>query len=220
MGEDTQILALSCLAIARHPEPDRLPPVTKTHVRQLATESRTTIVRHACTFAHAVLQPANALAELREDVEHTDPLVAAIAAWRVGNIGAPDRANVAPLLTRALGSGGLARDAASAALVLLLDTSQRSQHAQGRFAPAPRGTGWDASFERWLQQRVVPSLTPVDPSRLAARSDAIADAVDAARTGTRAQRAALQKAQARCAEPSSRTICIPAVAAGPVRIPN
>lgn len=220
LGADTQIVALSCLAIARHPEPSRIRPDTKVQVRQLATESRTTVVRHACTFAHASLQSAGALDELREDLDHTDPLVAAIAAWRIGNIGAPERSNIAPLLTRALGPGGLARDAASAGLVLLLEPGQRETQIEGRFVPAPRGTGWDATFERWLQRHLVPSLEPVDPSLFAAQGEAITDAVDAARTGTRAQRAALEKAQSRCAEASPHAICIPAVAAGPVRIPN
>lgn len=220
LGEDTQIVALSCLAIARHPNPARIQPDTKIRVRQLATESRTTVVRHACTFAHATLQPAGNLEELREDIDHTDPLVAAIAAWRIGNVGKAERNNVAPLLARALGPGGLARDAASAGLVLLLEPTQRVAHTEGRFVPAPRGTGWDASFGRWLQRRVVPVLDPVDPSRFADANEAIADAVDAARTGTRAQRAALEKARSRCAEPSAQTICIPAVSSGPLRIPN
>ncbi len=220
LGEDTQIVALSCLAIARHPAPGRIDADTKIRVRQLATESRTTIVRHACTFAHATLQPANALDALRQDIDHTDPLVAAIAAWRVGNVGVTERANLAPLLTRALGPGGLARDAASAGLVLLLEPSQRAAHSEARFVPAPRGEDWDASFERWLQQHLVPSLHPVDPALLAAQQEAITDAVNAARTGTRAQRAALTKAQSQCAEPSEETICIPAVVSGPVPIPN
>ena len=219
LGEDTHIAALACLAMARHPEPGRLDADTKVRVRQLATESRTTVVRHACTFAHASLLPADDLDALRGDIDHSDPLIAAIAAWRVGNAGRAERPNVAPLLTRTLGPGGLARDAASAGLVRLLDPSQRSADDSG-FAPAPRGSGWEAAFERWLQRRVVPVVEPIEPDLLEQHPEAIADAVDAARTGTRAQRAALKKAQARCDERSSPAICIPAIVSGPVRIPN
>lgn len=221
LGADTQIAALACLAMARHPDPDTVDADTRVRVRQLATESRTTVVRHACRFAHASLLPPNALDELRADIDHSDPLVAAIAAWRVGSVGQAERPNVAPLLSRALGPGGLARDAASAGLVRVLDPSQRMRATtRGGGAPAPRGAGWEASLERWLQRHVVPSVEPIDPDLLSTHPEAITEAIDAARTGTRAQRAALQKATARCDGPSDDTFCIPTILSGPVRIPN
>jgi len=220
LGEDTQIAALACLAMARHPTPGSIDPDAKVRVRQLATESRTTVVRHACAFAHATLQPAGSLDALRGDVEHSDPLVAAIAAWRLGNTGRAEPANVAPLLARTLGPGGLARDAASAGLVVLLDPSQRSPQQSAGFAPAPRGNGWEAAFERWLQRQVVPAVEPIEAAVIERHAEAITEAVDAARTGTRAQRAALRKARAGCEAGTQDAFCVPAVARGPIRIPN
>ncbi|MCR9166510.1 MAG: tetratricopeptide repeat protein [Nannocystaceae bacterium] len=221
LGTDTHIAALACLAMARHPSAGTAHADARVQVRQLATESRTIVVRHACTFAHASLLAPDGLDALRDDIDHSDPLVAAIAAWRVGSVGKAERPNVTPLLARALGPGGLARDAASAGLVRVLDPSQRARDdADPGFAPAPRGTGWEASLERWLQRRVVPSVEPIAPALLERHSEAVAEAIDAARTGTRAQRAALQKATARCDGASTDAFCIPTILTGPARIPN
>jgi tetratricopeptide (TPR) repeat protein len=229
LGGDSQAVSLACLAVARRPGALSGNADAKVHVRQLATESRTPSVRHACAFAHASLVPSTALGPLRDDIDNTDPLLAAIAAWRIGNAGRPTTENIAPLLTRALGPGGLARDAAAAGLLQLLDPSANAETDEIQAAPTPQSSDWDAAIERWLQRRVAPTRAPVDPAVLQAHPDAITRAVDAARTGTRAQRSALDKARSGCpaaaGDPkvekrTANAICIPTVATGPVRIPN
>ncbi len=220
LGEDAQIVALACLAIAGRPTAAPLDADAAIRTRQLATESRTTVVRHACSFAHATLAPREDLAEVRAQVGHTDPLISAIAAWRLGNAGRADDVDITVLLTRALGPGGLARDASAAALVQLLDPSQNARGTDIASAPAPRGDGWDITFERWLQRHVVPDVERIDASTLQRHPEAITAATRAAQTGTRAQRAALDRAQTGCGEDGQDAICIPSVARGPVRIPN
>ena len=217
LGDDAHIVALACIAGAEHPS--AVDGDAAVRIRQLATESRNATVRHACTFAHATLQPATGLEGLRSDVQHSDPLVAAVAAWRIGSIGRPEPANVAALLRRTLGPGGLARDAATAALVRLVDPRQRTENARDP-APAPRGDAWAASMERWLHRRAVPRTDPVSPEALEGHAEAVTLAVQAVRIGTPAERSALRKAQRDCTRDGEAALCMPAVATGPVPIPN
>ncbi len=219
LGDDAHVVALACIAAAERTATE-LGGDALVRVRQVAHESRNPTVRHACTYAHAALTTPSELGSLRTQVEHTDPLVASAAAWRIGNAGPPTTANVEALLRRAIGPGGLARDAAAAALVQVLDPEQRQAPGVQTAPPAPRGDAWSAAVERWLQRRVVPSVEPIAAEDLEAHPEAIEAAVNAAKTGTSAERAAAQKVQRSCTDGAAAALCLPAVARDPVAIPN
>lgn len=213
--EETPILAVACLALAQ--APSNL--VQSVHVREAADRARDAEdphLRRACAFAEAARLPDAALDRMTLQLESSDPMLAAIAAWRLGQNRDPSPAVWEALYRRVLGPPGMPRDAATASLVALL--VDRVDEAS---PPAPAdtlGVGWGMAVDRWLRQRVAPHVEPVDPEALAGSRAQLRAALEAASGGTRAERAAARRAFDDCpSSPSRDHICLPQLAKG--RIP-
>ena len=146
-------------------------------------------------------ETAARIAELRrrlDDASHRyhvldDPTIAAIAAWRLGQLkpGNRPREAVAALLGRYLGVPGLARDAAAAALARQL---RASPPAPAPVPPLPqvRARGWEITVERWLTAVIAPDYPRLDAAALQPFQAELREALAAAQTRSRAEAQAAQ----------------------------
>ena len=217
-SHDPPIAALGCLALAAQARTR----VDKAHgiaAANLAQQSRSAWVRHACAYAEAALTSDRQAKRLRDQLRSSDPMRAAIAAWRLGRVERTERATIEALVGRYIGPPGLARDAAGAALARLLASEQSSEdpRADATTPPAVHQGSW----ERWLRDKVAPAGTALAPSALEQHANALAAALERAHRGTRAEREAARKAVEQCGAYNERavSICLAPLVRGPVRLP-
>src|SRR5690606_18092852 len=110
-AEDASIVATACLAVAN----PGAPTISRTDaavVSKLARSADDNSLRRACAFAEAVQLPDGELARMQSQLWSSDPVFAAIAAWRLGQAAEPSSAHLEALYRRVLGPHGLPRDAA------------------------------------------------------------------------------------------------------------
>jgi hypothetical protein len=100
-------------------------------------------------------------------------------------------------MLRVIGPGGLARDAASAALARLVRGKDDSAAHEGA-PPPPRSGAWSTVVERWLHDQVAPDFKPLKASDMRPHKGAIAAALERARRGTRAEQAAAARMTKGC----------------------
>lgn len=217
-GFDPTLTSLGCLVLAQG---DRrtLDDSTAYAISAAARENANATVRHACAFAEAALTPDKRLDRVREQLRATDPMLAAIAAWRLGAGPRPRSEDVQALLERYLGPAGLQRNAAAAALAVLLGGTV---DAPPDALPVPvHDHVGSTAIERWLEARVAPRAAPLPASALAPWSAEVAAALGSARAGTRAERDAAS--QASCAGSTGSTrraaACLSPLVDGPVGLP-
>ncbi len=208
LSDDPTIVALACVALASDPRPDRRAD-DLAEVAALARHSRDAHVRHACAFAEAALTRDDRLAPLLEQLDAGEPVLAGIAAWRLGRVAERDGVTITALLRRFLGPPGLPRDAAGAALARLLGDAKPEVSAEV-VPPPPRGEHWGTVLDRWLESRIAPRYEPLRPEAFAEHKQAVRAAVAAAERGTRAERAAAEAARRGCTEasPGERVLCL------------
>ena len=137
------IATLACAALARTGTPGSAGDLPR--VSRMAAQTSHPLQRRVCAFAEAALTPDDQLPRMYDRLQAADPTLAAIAAWRIGQVDREHRprAAVAALLRRYVGVPGLARDASAAALARQLGdgpdepppAGQTAQHAGRRPAP-------------------------------------------------------------------------------------
>jgi tetratricopeptide (TPR) repeat protein len=214
---DAQVLAMACLGVGQH---SRGAERAQDRVRAAEIAKRSQgALRHACTFAEASLMTDRRAVELTERLDDSDPIVAAIAAWRLGQSdrAGVDSAVVEALLRRYLGPPGLARDAAGAALARLLG----DQDLAAKPLP-PLGGAWEMSVSRWLTERVAPAHEPIAARALEPYREQLANALRANASGTPAERLASERARRSCAdagEASGDEVCLAPLVEGSMRVP-
>ncbi len=208
---DRWATALACTAIAASPDAPASRDVGK-RVARLARELDED-VRHACQLAEAAVTPDHRVNRLVPQLESSDPMVAAIAAWRLGRVEQPTSDVVRPLLRAYLRPPGLARDSAGAALSRLLGT-QTPSSSRRSIPPAAQGKSWKSVLRRWLHAEVAPRHQPIPPAALAAYRTDLAAAVADAEHGTRAERQIAKKV--RCGK-DGRDLCLGPLVQDPVR---
>jgi hypothetical protein len=222
--DDEVGITLSCLGLARLSR-DELRVEDLVVIDRIARESTRLPVRRACTFAAAALTPDFRVVRLHPQLHDADPFVAAIAAWRIGQV---DRAKVRDDSIEALfglyfGPGGLPRDAAIASLVRLLGPTP----SPGGVAtpPVPQRRNWETVVERWLVDHLSPTVAPLDPSAVGDRTAQILAAWRASMNGTRAELTAAKDAARACSEASDASadqtpaqLCLEPLVRGTVEI--
>ncbi|MCX4242366.1 tetratricopeptide repeat protein [Paraliomyxa miuraensis] len=216
-GYDPMLTSLGCLVLGRLPR-DRVDPELARSITAAARDNASPTVRHACSFAEAALTPDTRVDRLYDQLRVTDPMHAAIAAWRLGRVAKPRATEVQALLERYLGPAGLPRDAAAAALVALLDDTVAKPPPS---LPTPtHDRVWATTVERWLRAQVAPRVEPMPTDRLTPWADSIHAALEAAAAGTRAERDAAE--QARCGAtdgpPNTAPVCMPSLVQGPIHL--
>jgi len=209
--DDPQVAAMACLALAQpylRSEPTagnaggRLPAEFEASTRAAAAEAGAVAraaadlhLRRACAFAEAAMLPDRALPRMYTQLYASDPVMAAIAAWRLGHESVPRDETFEALYRRMLGPSGLPRDAAAAALSRLLRPHDPSQQRPQTPLPLPANTlEWGTVIERWLRGQVAPLPEPVDLRDLARTKPQLRAALQSARKGTRAERTAAREA--------------------------
>lgn len=211
---DPQLSALACLALARAARPD--PALHKTVVDR--ARGRTRHEGHACALAASVLAPAGDPAPTIAALASSDPVLAAIAAWRLAQ-GDPSPPVVEALLGRYLGPPGLARDAAASALARLLGAAAPPSLGE---LPQLHGRGWETTLERWLVEVTARPPEPIPASALAPHHGALARALAAAEAGTRAEREALARVDGPCApapaKSTARQLCLAPLVRGTITL--
>ncbi|PRP93487.1 tetratricopeptide repeat protein [Enhygromyxa salina] len=226
-SDDEIAITLSCLGLARLSRDDqRVEDLVV--IDRIARESTRLSVRRACTFAAAALTPDFRVVRLHPQLHDEDPFVAAIAAWRIGQI---DRTKlrddgVEALFHLYFGPGGLARDAAIASLARLLGPEPGPGGVST--PPVPRQRTWDTVVERWLVDHLAPSVAALEPSDLDGQLPRVLAAWRASMTGTRAELSAARQAARACdAAPSvpsagdePETLCLEPLVRGSVDIPR
>jgi hypothetical protein len=107
----------------------------------MASQSQHPLQRRVCAFAEAALTQDDQLPRLYERLQAADPTIAAIAAWRIGQVDPGQRPKdaVAQLLRRYVGVPGLARDAAAAALARQLGPGAPPHDPASRRRRPPAG---------------------------------------------------------------------------------
>ena len=110
------------------------------------------------------------------------------------------------LLRRFVGPAGLPRDAAGAALARLLSKPDASSRQASRAPASPPGGArqWSMTLERWLQDQLAPEFATVPASDLLRHRDALQAAIAEAMSGTRPERAAVQRAMHACSGDASQ----------------
>lgn len=181
---------LACVGLARRLDPEhRVSDLAA--VSRLAHERAEGTVRDACFFAEASLTSEARAIRLVAHVEGHDPMRAAIAAWRLGQLEKPKPEVLEALWWRYLGPPGLARDAAGAALAEL---GGATVDRPGTVVPPLSEAGrWGISTDRWLRSVVAPPFEPLTPALIETHADAIDRALTRLRSGTRAERAAAER---------------------------
>jgi hypothetical protein len=198
--EDPLLGALACIAMATAPT-DHVSIEDRKRAALLARTTEDPHVQHVCAFADAALTPDDAVGRLLPQLESSDPIEAAIAAWRLGRLeGRPDNTIIESLLRRFLGPNGLVRDAAGAALARLLEPPKRPSNLAP--LPAVQADSWTHVVERWLKSTLAPRFRPVPPAALSRYREALLAAIRAASTGTRAEQAAVSQVRTGCADSS------------------
>lgn len=211
--DDEIAITLSCLGLARLSRDDqRVEDLVV--IDRIARESTRLPVRRACTFAAAALTPDFRVVRLHPQLHDSDPFVAAVAAWRIGQVdpGKVRDESVEALFRLYFGPGGLPRDAAIASLARLLG----GDLGPGGVAtpPVPRQRSWETVVERWLVDHLAPSVTPLETKTLAQRLPQVLAAWRSSMEGTRAELAAATRAIGGC-EPNSAPEKVPSVDADP-----
>jgi predicted Zn-dependent protease len=224
--DDEVAITLSCLGLARLSR-DQQRVEDLVVIDRIARESTRAPVRRACTFAAAALTPDFRVIRLHPRLHDPDPFVAAIAAWRIGQVepGKVRDDSIEALFRLYFGPGGLPRDAAIASLVRLLG----SDPAPGGIArpPIPRERNWDTVVERWLVDHLAPSVAPLDAAEIDAQLPQVLAAWRASMSGTRAELDAAREAAQGCSgtadEPRDETpseLCLEPLVHGSVEIPR
>ncbi len=214
-GYDPMLASLGCLVLGRRPRAD-VDHDTAYAISAAARDNSNATVRHACAFAEAALTPAKHVPRLHAQLRATDPMLSAIAAWRIGRA-QPARADeVQPLLGRVLGPAGLPRDAATAGLATLLGRAESALQP----LPAPaRAHVWSTTIERWLRAQVAPRTEALPASALEPWAAQLDAALVTAAEGTRAERDAATRA--RCETPQgSPAACLSPRVEGAVPLPS
>ena len=212
---DAQIATWACLAIGTA-DADAVDPDHAASAAVLARSSRHPHLRHACAFAEAAVTPPKHAERLRSALRSSDPLLAAVAAWRLGRLGPdPAPATIEALLRRFVGPHGLARDASGAALARLLDTTGSRAQRAAPVPPATNDNTWGVVVERWLHAEVAPKYAAVEPEAMAPHREALARALAAAASGTRGERAAARRVREDCDGPPG-SVCLQPLLIGPV----
>ncbi|MFO7561699.1 MAG: hypothetical protein R6X02_03560 [Enhygromyxa sp.] len=200
--DDEIAITLSCLGLARLSRDDqRVEDLVV--IDRIARESTRLAVRRACTFAAAALTPDFRVVRLHPQLHDSDPFVAAVAAWRIGQV-EPRKigdGSIEALFQLYFGPGGLPRDAAIASLARLLG----GDLDPGGVAtpPVPRQRNWETVVERWLVGHLAPSVTPLDAEALARHQPQVLGAWRSSMAGTRAELAAAQRALGPCGQDSA-----------------
>lgn len=203
-GHDPLLATLGCIAVAGQPA-SRVPKDSAKLAARLARDSRHDEVRHACTLAEVSLTPDDRWAALKPLLGSSDPMLAAIAAWRIGQVAEPRPGAIEALVSTVIGPAGLPRDAAAAALAALVVPGRKAAAPLGRVPSAPRSRGWSSVIDRWLEGVVAPEPVEVTTGDLQPYAAQIANALDTASRGTRAERAAATAATGPCRAEQSRT---------------
>lgn len=247
-GYDPMLTSLGCLVLGRLDRAE-VSRDAAFAITSAARDNASATVRHACAFAEAALTPDSRVDRLHAQLRVTDPMLAAIAAWRIGRLGhraggsgtaaeptdPARRKAVQSLLETYLGPAGLPRDAAAAGVVTLV---QGTVVDRGAPLPAPaQDRVWATAIERWLEAQVAPRLDPLPAARLEPWAAEVQAALQAAAAGTRAERSAA--ARTRCDAPRSkasgatsaptsnappkeaadRRVCLEPLVDGPFRLP-
>lgn len=220
-ASDPLMAALGCIALAGRPATEVDPDDALT-VAVLARDARQAHVRHVCSFAEAALTPDRGVGRLMPLLESSDPILAAVAAWRLGRVARPDEETVEALLRRFVGPPGLPRDAAGAAMSGLLGPG--AEPVAFAAPPPPRGNNWANGLERWLVQTVAPRYSAVEASRLQPHARALRSALRAGSRGTRAERAAVRDVLRPCDSkrgegPSRTALCLAPLVEQTIRRP-
>lgn len=186
---------LACAALARSGTPGAAGDLPR--VSRLATQAGHPQQRRVCALAEAALTPDADVGRLYDRLQAADPALAAIAAWRLGQVGTRPQGLLVALLRRYLGVPGLARDAAGAALARQLgETGGKGGEAGAGLLPLPqvRKGGWEITVDRWLTSVTAPRYEALPVDVLAPYRAELGLALAAAEAGTRAE---AQAAQAR-----------------------
>ncbi len=200
--DDEVAITLSCLGLARLSRDDqRVEDLVV--IDRIARESTQLPVRRACTFAAAALTPDFRVVRLHPQLHDSDPFVAAVAAWRIGQVD-PTKVredSIEALFRLYFGPGGLPRDAAIASLARLLGAD--AGPAGVATPPVPRQRSWDTVVERWLVDHLAPSVAALDSDALADRVPQLLAAWHASMEGTRAELTAATRAVGECGQSST-----------------
>ena len=197
-ADDEIAITLSCLGLARLSRDDLRVEDLVVIDRIARDNAKRPAVRRACNFAAAALTPDFRVVRLHPQLHDPDPYVAAIAAWRIGQV---ERGKVRDESLEALfglffGPGGLPRDAAIASLARLL----AAETGPGGVAspPVPRSRGWETVVERWLVDHLAPSVAPLEPERVTPHLAQVLAAWQTSMAGTRAELTAASRAAGAC----------------------
>ena len=203
-GSDPSMSALGCIALAQRAQDGgrAVAPDDALSVAVMARDARATHVRHVCALGEAALTPDARVDRLLPMLQSSDPVLAAVAAWRLGRVAEANGELVQALLQRFVGPAGLPRDAAGAALARLLGPKTDLEPLSP--PPSPRGGDPSHVLERWLVDTVAPRYAAVDASVFAAHRDALSAALRAGSQGTRAERAAIAAVLRPCASNASK----------------
>jgi hypothetical protein len=205
-GDDELSITLACLGLARLSRDDqRVEDLVI--VDRIARGSNTAPVRRACSFAAVALTPEFRVARLHPQLHDPDPFIAAIAAWRIGQV-TPSKiraASMEALFELWFGPAGLPRDAAAAALIRLIQPKDASP-AGIEAPPLLPEQRWGTAVERWLDSMVAPDYRPLDVKHLTPHLDSVRAAWKRSKAGTRAEMAAAEQAAGGCGseEPAKR----------------
>jgi tetratricopeptide (TPR) repeat protein len=218
---DPLLSSLACIALAHRPRKEVSADV-RASIDNASRYGRSEQVRHTCAFAAAALRADDDLDGYVKQVRSSDPMLAAIAAWRLGRMRTGSDEAIEALLTRYVGPGGLARDASAAALSRLLGKPDANAEIAAVPAP-PRGSGWTKVVDRWLESELAPEPTVLTAEALASHRQRLAAALDAASAGTRAERQSAAEVVEGCASPpgapAGRHACLAPLVDGPVALP-
>ncbi len=205
------VATLACAALARSGKPGAAGDLPR--VSRMASQSGHVLQRRVCAFAQAALTLDDQLPRLYERLQTADPTLAAIAAWRIGQIDPSRRppGAITALLRRYVGVPGLARDASAAALARQLGTVGAPPRMAIAALPPVRKNGWEITVERWLTGVIAPEFLPLPASALAPFRADLDQALAAAEAGTRAEAQAARARQndAPCPpRPPSGALCV------------
>lgn len=214
--EDEAIQTMACVALALRPRAS-VPPRAILEVQALARQTENPHLRHACTFAEAALTPDETVeARFLRAIEVSDPVVAAIAAWRLGRMAPPSPAVLRALYRSALGPFGLPRDAALASLVRIADPDALPPDDPPVHMDLS-DAHWGTAIDRWLRQLVVPRVDPIPADALKSTRPQLIAAYEDAKRGTDAERRAARLAVEACGSSDGiDRLCWPGWVIGPL----
>lgn len=199
--DDEVAITLSCLGLARLSRDDeRVEDLVV--IDRIARESTRLPVRRACTFAAAALTPDFRVVRLHPQLHDADPFVAAVAAWRIGQVD-PEKIrddSIQALFGLYFGPGGLPRDTAIASLARLLGGDVGPGGVST--PPIPRQRSWETVVERWLVDHLAPTVVPLAAEALVGHFPQVVGAWRASMEGTRAELTAATRAFGECGRES------------------